>query len=290
VYAAVTNAATGLALPAGYTANVVAGTPLPGTKWVTLTPVVIPVVRAGYPEIAYFDLPSTVLPLPASLPGNSHWCLAAFLTCAQDPFTNTITNVDALTLADRKVGQRNMHIVEFIGTPPAPATGIGMWVRLIVSGVHFKSKGLTDLVIDSRRFRGTLYALLPSPIYPTKTTQMKGVKSGSTSIAKQWLAQYPALAKKLYFDAKFTDVQYQQLTAAMSKVATAKPLVFAAGGGQLTSLPINPKDEHSIFIRIDLPKGTRVGTIYEFDVMQRDTRSGKMLGGSRYRVMVNRPK
>jgi hypothetical protein len=290
VYAAITNAATGLGLPAGYTANVVAGTPLPGTKWITLTPVVIPVVHAGFPEIAYFDLPSTVLPMPASLPGNSHWCMATFFTCAQDPFTNTITNVDALTLADRKVGQRNLHIVEFIGTPPAPATGIGMWIRLVVSGVHFKSKGLTDLVIDSRRFNGTLYALLPAPIFPAKATQMKGVKPGPASIARQWLAQYPALAKKLYFEAKFSDGQYKQLTDAMSKVSAATPLVFAAGGGQLTSIPINPKDEHSIFLRIDLPKGTKVGTVYEFDVTQRDTKSGKLLGGSRYRVMVNRKK
>ncbi len=288
VYAAITNASTGLALPAGFTANVVAGTPLPGPKWVTLTPVVIPVVRAGYPEIAYFDLPSTVLPLPASLPGTSHWCISAFLSCSQDPFTNTITNVDTLTLNDRKVGQRNLHIVEFVGTPPAPGTGIGMWVRLIVSGVHFKSKALTDLVIDARRFKGTLYVLLPRPLFPAKPTQMKGIKAGTSNIARQWLAQYPALAKKLYFEAKYSDVQYQQLANAMTSVASATPLVVAAGGGELTGLPINPKDEHSIFMRIDVPKGTKVGTVYEFDVMQRDTRSGRMLGGSRYRVMVNR--
>ena len=290
VVAAITNAATGLGLPPGYTANVVAGTPLPGAKWVTLTPVVIPLVRAGYPEIAYFDLPSTVLPLPANLTGNSHWCMVAFLTCAQDPFTNTIGNVDALTLADRKVGQRNLHIIEFVGTPPAPATGIGMWARLIVSGAHFRKKALTDLVFDTRRFKGTLNVLLPDPIFPAKATQMRGVKAGAASIAKQWRAQYPAQAKKLFFEAKYPELQYKQFADAMTKVATAAPLVVAADGGQLLKLPINPKDEHSIFIRIDLPVGTRVGTVSEFDVMQMDSATGRMLGGSRYRVVVNRKK
>jgi hypothetical protein len=42
VTAAITNAATGLSLPAGYPANVQAGTPLPGPTWITLGTVTIP--------------------------------------------------------------------------------------------------------------------------------------------------------------------------------------------------------------------------------------------------------
>lgn len=121
--AAITNAATGLNLPAGYTANVVAGTPLSGTTWINLGVRNVTNLHAGSPQIVAFDLPSNLLPLPVSLPGNSHFCLVAFLHSPQDPFTSTQANVDLLTLADRKVGQKKLHIVEFIGTPPPPATG-----------------------------------------------------------------------------------------------------------------------------------------------------------------------
>ena len=82
-------------------------------------------LRAGAPRIVNFDLPSTSLPLPASLPGNSHFCMVVFLHSTQDPYTSTERNVDLLTLADRKVGQKNLHIVEFIGTPPPPGNGSG---------------------------------------------------------------------------------------------------------------------------------------------------------------------
>ena len=288
VMAAITNAATGLGLPPGYTANVVAGTPLAGPKWITLGTFNVPVVRAGYPEIAHFDLPSTSLPLPASLPGNSHWCMVVFLHCAQDPFTNTITNVDTLTLNDRKVGQHNLNVVEFAGTPPPPGTGIGMWVMLIVSGVHFKEKARTDLVFDTRRFKGTLHVLLPKPIFPAKAEQMKGFKEGLASVAKQWRSEYPDRAKRLFFEGKYPKQQFQLLTDAMTKVSDATPLTAQGIGAELNGLPIGPQDEHAIFMRIDLPRGTKVGTVYEFDVMQRDTRTGRMLGGTRYRVVVNK--
>ena len=290
VMAAVTNAGTGLGLPAGYTANVVAGTPLPGTKWITLGTVTLPVVRAGFPEIAYFDLPSTSLPLPASLPGNSHWCMVVFLHCAQDPFTSTISNVDSLTLADRKTGQRNLTIVEFVGTPPAPGTGIGMWAMLVFSGAHFKQKGLADLVIDASRFKGNLHFLLPKPIFPAQAGQIKGFSKGAATIAKQWHSGYPEVAKRLFFEAKYSEKQYRLLSDSMAKVAKAAPLMAKGGGrAELRELPIGPEDEHAVFMRIDLPQGTRVGTVYEFDVTQRDSRTGLLLGGTRYRVVVNRP-
>ncbi len=289
VMAVVTNAGTGLGLPGGYTANVVSGTPLPGPKWVTLGAVTIPVVRAGSPEIVHFDLPSTVLPLPASLPGDSHWCMAVFLHCAQDPFTSTITNVDALTLADRKVGQQNLTIVQFVGTPPPPGTGIGMWTLLWVSGAHFKEKGLVDLVFDLERFKGTVYALLPPPLMP-KADRIKGFRKGAATVAKAWLAKYPELAKRAFYEAKYSTYQYEVLTSAMKAVSRATPL--AARGGEvaeLLGLTVGPTDEYPVFLRIDLPRGTKVGTRYEIDVTQRDSRSKRILGGARVPVVVNRP-
>jgi hypothetical protein len=290
VMAVITNAATGLALPAGYTANVQSGTALPGTQWATLGVVTVPVIRAGFPRVVHFDLPSTALPMPASLPGQSHWCLLAFVHAAQDAFTGTITNADALTLADRKVGQKNLHIVEFVGTPPVPGAGPGTWAILMVSGVHFNRSGRFDLVIDSRGFPGTLHVVLPAPLVPAKPEeQVKGLRKGSAAIVKRWLDAYRPEARRLFHEAKYPEHRYKLLATAMEKVAGRTPLVSPGGGiGEVRGLPIRAKDEVALFLRIDPPRGSKVGSVWEFDVQQKDSRTGRLLGGSRYRVVVNK--
>lgn len=290
VMAAITNAATGLNLPAGYTANVVAGTPLPGTAWTTLGVRNVTNLHAGSPQIVAFDLPSNVLPLPASLPGNSHYCMVVFLHSTQDAFTSTQPNVDLLTVADRKVGQKNLHIVQFIGTPPPPATGPGMWGTLIVRGTFFKKRGLFDLVIDARDFPGTLYFVLPPPIFPKdRAKQARGMKAGSKAVVGRWFEKHKKDAENLYHTAKYSEQQYKMLTGAMEKVKAQSPLVFRGGGaGQITGLPISPKDEHVIFFRIDPPANTRVGSVFEFDISQRDSKTGAPQGASHYRVVVNK--
>jgi hypothetical protein len=286
VMAAITNAGTGLALPAGYAAHVVAGTALPGPKWTTLGVVTLSNLHAGFPQIAAFDLPSTSLPLPASLPGNSHYCMVVFLHSPQDPFTGALLNVDDLTLADRKVGQKNLHIVEFVGTPPPPSTGVGTWAMLFV---HGREGALSDLLVDARRFPGTLSFALPPPIFPKLLAkQAEGFGVGSKALVDRWIKSYTPVARRLYHEAKYTARQYRLLAAALESVAGRPPLTLKGGrAAALRELPL-PAAEQAIFIRIDPPAGARVGSVFEFDVSQRDSKRGSPQGGSRYRVVVNR--
>jgi hypothetical protein len=68
--------------------------------------------------------------------------------------------------------------------------------------------------------------------------------------------------------------------------------LLAMRGGQvavLHELPIGPRDEHAVFFRVDLPKGTKVGASYSFEITEQDSRSGQLIGGSRYRVEVVPP-
>jgi hypothetical protein len=289
VMAAITNAATGLGLPAGYTANVQAGTALPGTKWITLGVQTIPAVRAGFPRVVHFDLPSTVLPMPASLPGNSHWCSVVFIHAAQDPFTSTISNVDALTIADRKVGQKNLHLVEFVGAPPPPGTGIGVWAMLMVSGIHFQEKRAIHLLVDSKKFPGDIHFVLPPALNPKSLEQTKNLKVGSAAVIKRWVDGYAPVAKRLLFEAKYPEAQYRLLDESMRLVRDQKPLVLKGGGmAEMRDLPIRPKDEIPVFMRIDPPERAKVGSVYEFDLRQVDAKTLRLLGGSRYRVVINR--
>jgi hypothetical protein len=292
VMAAITNAATGLNLPTGYTTNVVGGTPLPGPKWMTLGVVVIPEVRAGFPRIAFFDLPSTKLPLPASLPGNSHYCMVTFLHCAQDPYTSTERNVDLLTLADRKVGQENLHIVEFIGTPPPPGTGTGMWAMLLIEGGNLKRRRLIDLVINADDFPGTLGFVLPPPLFPKDPAeQAKKFKLGSNDVVARWREKHIADAERLFHEAKYPKSQFALLMEAMKAVAKQRPLSLRGGQrAAIRGLALTPRQQHVVFIRIDLPRGTKVGSEFAFDVTMQDAKTRDVLGGSRYLTVVNREK
>jgi hypothetical protein len=291
VMAAITNAATGLTLPAGYTANVVAGTPLAGPNWTTLGVATIPELRAGSPRIAYFDLPSTVLPLPASLPGNSHYCMVTFLHADQDPFTSGQRNVDLLALADRKVGQKNLHIVEFIGTPPPPGSKTGRWAMLLVRGGNLRTRRLIDLVVDAQQFPGTLHVVLPPPLFPENPDeQAKEFSPRSNDLVRSWVDRHTVDAERLFHEAKYPQAQYALLLAAMKAVAGQRPLALRGGRvAALLRLPLAPREQHAVFIRVDPPKGTEIGSSFSFEITQRDSKTGKPQGGSRYLVVVNRP-
>lgn len=41
-------------------------------------------------------------------------------------------------------------------------------------------------------------------------------------------------------------------------------------------------------MRIALPENTKVGSVFEFDITQRNAETGALVGGSRYRVVVNK--
>jgi len=291
VMALLANASAGLPLlPNNYTANVVSGTPITAPDWTTLGFVTLSNLHAGSPQIAYFDLPSTVLPPPASLPGQSHYCLLILLHSVQDPFTSTQQNADLLTLGDRKVGQKNLNIVQFVGTPPPPSEGMGMWTMLNLYGGFFKERGLIDLVIDASRFPGTISLVLPPPLFPKDVKgQAEGFRPGPAAIVKRWIKLYTPIAKRLFCEAKYPAAQYKRMLEAMTKVAKQKPLVLAGGHkAAINSLPMARQSSYTAFLRIDPPPKAKIGSEWSFDVTQIDSATHKLIGGSRYKVVINR--
>src|SRR6266542_1066085 len=137
---------------------------------------------ATFPQVASFNLPSTLLPPPASLPGQSHHCLVALIHSTQDPFTSTQTNVDALAIADRKVAQRNLELVAFVGTPPSPQAEDGAWSRLDLYGSKDREWPV-EIVIDARSFRGRLGVLLPPDL---QVGDVVGLSRSNESPAERW--------------------------------------------------------------------------------------------------------
>ena len=105
-------------LPPGYAARVRAGHQINTPQWRTISTQTLLEARAGHPPIAAFDLPSNLLPSPADLKGKAEHCLLALLHCPADPFTNSETDVEALSAGERKATFKNLRIVPFKGTLP----------------------------------------------------------------------------------------------------------------------------------------------------------------------------
>ena len=294
VTAAVTNASTVLSnLPAGYTTNIVNGTPL-ASPWTTLGFVTLTNLRPGFPQVAAFDLPSTILPLPASLPGQSHFCLVAFMHSSMDPFTNTQPQVDTLTVGERKVAQKNLHIIEFIGVPPPPSTTTGgMWAKLEISGALFSTSGKIDLQFDATRFGGTIGVVAPEALVSDDVVKRHGnafANKGGGPV-KKWADKHGRDAERLFNEAKYRREELAKLTKEM-KAVEGRPMIQPKKRGEVTTLsalPIKGKDRHTIFIRVDPPEGAKVGDSWTFSVIQRDAETGRIQGGSDYSVRINRP-
>ena len=115
------NASAGLpALPAGYETNVQTGTPINTANWQTVGIETLNDVRVGAPKIAAFNLTSEKLPPPANLAGNNHHCVLALVHHEEDPYTSSETHTDTNSKDERKAAHKNLTVVQFTGTVPAP--------------------------------------------------------------------------------------------------------------------------------------------------------------------------
>ena len=155
------NASAGLpSLPAGYDVDVRNGTPVTSPNWVTLSSVLLDDVTMGEPKIAAFDLPSSLLPPPASLAGNNHHCVLALVHHASDPYTSTETNTDLNSIQERKAAHKNLHVVEFTGTVPAAPT-------IVPVRVHCVDGKPATMRINLNGYPGTLRMYFPPIASPS---------------------------------------------------------------------------------------------------------------------------
>ena len=183
----VANASAGLpSLPVGYAANVASSTPITTASWRTVGTVVVDDVRVGFPRIAAFDLPSSMLPPPASLNGNAHVCVLALIHHLSDPFVATETVTDLLSLGDRKAAHKNLHVVQFSGTLP-PSGLQGFMVEL-----HnpFKESRVFDVKVGFGGYPGEVRFGFPKSL-ELESLQLSGARlDARVDRLKTWATDY----------------------------------------------------------------------------------------------------
>lgn len=279
-------------LPVGYDANVRAGTPI-GAPFTTVGVKDITNLRVGVPQVAEFPLPSTMLPPPASLPGDSHYCLVALLHSSQDQFTATQTSIDALTVAEKKVGQKNLHIVPFVGTPPPPSPI--RWAALQLHGLR-EGTLLSDLILDAKGFEGSISLVLPETLEVKGGLEkaLVGLTVHKDSHAKDkiedWQERHRRELAKMLKHGRYNHAKAELMLHALEQVRH-QPLLVARPGAvcEVRGLELRAGESYTAFLAIQRPEKVEVGDRFRFRILQRQNGRKAVIGGCTYELQILAP-
>ena len=272
-------------LPAGYQTNVQNGTPINNANWQTIGTATLNDIRVGFPKVAAFDLTSDKLPPPANLAGNDHHCVLALVHHANDQYVSTTTNTDQNSLQERKAAHKNLKVVQFTGTVPAPPP-VFIPFRIHAAGAE---KALSDLYIDLKGYRGQVRLYLPK----VKTEgQLRERGEGMTARSdfapfKKWAAAQKSLIEKNQKGKRRYNTTWAKQRLSDIENALKNDLMFVAGGGRrvvLRRLVLSPKEHHTLFLALDRPPGGRIGERFDLQIVQRDSNSQMVTGGLDLRI------
>jgi hypothetical protein len=280
-------------LPAGFAANVQSGTPITTPNWRTVGVATLNDVHVGFPRIAAFDLPSSLLPPPASLAGNDHHCVLALVHHASDAFTATQTVTDLLSQAERKAAHKNLKVVQFTGTLPAPPPVV---VAVRLHNPSTRRRIVTTLDVRLNRYRGRVRIYVPSLTLETTFAEAiaRGKAGRDVEDFTEWARQQIEgilrnQRSRTPFDAEWSKQRIEDVHAALQS-----GLMFTAGRKdpvQLRNIVMDPGGRATVFLVFDRPEGAETGTWVPFEIAQLEARSGRVIGGSSGRVeFVKAPK
>ena len=287
----ITNASASLSatpLPMGYASNAQNGIPINTSTWKTVGIKTINGLRVGLPQVVEFDLPSTLLPAPSSLPGQSHYCLLALLHHTSDQFTNAEPNADALAIAERKVAQRNLQIVAFTGTlPPAVPQPTKNAIKPVPALLNiFSPERRADLVVDSGGFRGLVSLVLPAGVDPGKVDSVIGgerLRMGALDeIVREHLAASAYAIANSRASASLTRPSLQDLEALVGGTAIRFSLTEKRTRAGIRGLAL-PRPIRPLLV-FEAPDDAVVGDSWEIAVFTAQGRT--IAGGSTYRCQV----
>jgi len=279
-------------LPAGFETHVRDGSPITTADWRTVGFATLHDVRVGFPKIAAFNLPSDMLPLPASLAGSQHQCVLALVHHADDPFeidpfTYTETNADMRSVFDRKVAHKNLTVVQFTGTLP-PSGGPAV-VPVDIHNASADESLLMSLVIRLNDYPGRVRLWIPQV---QTEGDLKGNAQGMSltrdvSAMRRWARGYLQRVERNQKAPQPSDRLWSQQRIAAIRQALATGTALTVESKQhaaLHRLVLDPGSSHTVYLVFDRPPGRKAGRAYEVEVEQVDARRQAVIGGLRVRV------
>lgn len=277
------NASAGLpSLPSGYEVSVQNGTPITTPDWVTLGIVDLDGVAMGEPKVAAFDLPSTLLPPPASLAGNAHHCVLALLHHDDDAYTSTQTHTDANSKQERKAAHKNLHVVEFTGTVPAAPTVIP--VRF-----HCVDGKPATMRLDVGGYPGRVRVYLPRVVDPRQLQrQARGFEVREDfDDYREWAEyQFRAIHRSLRGRQSWNRRWSKNRLENIERVLANEVMLSAAE--EVAELRgIECEGGYAEFhVLLDPPRRAKTGQSYPIEIVQLDAEGEQVVGGLSARVDI----
>jgi hypothetical protein len=256
------------------------------------------------PQVVEYAMDFSTLGL---VPGHDHMCLAAFVTTPADAIISVLSDLNQVTLNDKHVAHRNVHLVALGLRPGTSGLPGGLMSETIVIDFHNpgERQAAFDLVFDRRHFVGKdgspgyLSLILPQTKTAHSLSGFTLVKRDARALAArhligEWLERLGAELQSLgdAIEDDITEAVLERREIRRAKLAALDQThVYVAGESTapaIVSVVIPARGRITAAFTIQAPTGAAPGDRFRLDVMQQDTSSKKILGGSTYVVAITK--
>lgn len=300
------------ALPANWATHINAGDTssvwLAGSGWHfadAVTPYRTPQANVDVrtPQVVEFPTDFASLSLPL---GHDHCCAAAFVTATGDPITSTDTNLNQVTMADKHVVFRNLHLVAAGAMPSTERDGYDQTPQTFLIDFHNPDhhRAEVEIAIDKAAFPGDVTLALPARVVDQVSGDLGGFDlidhgGGLTWLREHvgdWVEELGELIEEFGEWIEGDEVEEELEQGRRQPVAqrTAKRLaqldrhrtlvLSGADDGTLRGVQIEPGSFVPAAIIVEAPPSATPGDSFRLDVIQRS--NGVIQGGSTYVIAV----
>jgi hypothetical protein len=245
------------------------------------------------PQVVSYQFDFSTLGLPT---GHDHVCLAAFVSTvdASDQITSTNTDLNTVTMTDKHVVHRNLHLVALGAKPLIQYSG------LMALNFHnpYERHTSFDIAFERANFPGRIALLLPnlgelSPNGPAlngfEVHSHLGLREDLKEMAGglvEGLGEYlERLGREIEGRAQRNE-QRERRRRLFDRVDRHHVLLAGAGRHPATiaGVQIPPSSAITAVFSLTPPPGARAKDRYRLDVIQRH--GGRILGGSSYVIAI----
>jgi hypothetical protein len=285
------NASAGLPpLPPGYDINVRMGMPIHTEHWRTVGIVTLNDVRVGMPRVAAFNLTANILSPPANLAGNNHPCVLALIHHPDDPYTSTVTDTDANSLAERKAAHKNLDLAQYISPVPTGQNPAPMIIPFRIHNGNLEQELLTGIRVQFGFPYPGLVRLYAPPLQTALPLEesIHGLTLGDDfEPFRRWAEEHirmirENLASDTPYDAEWS---LQRIQAIEHILAEGEGLMFKGAEETLTAelrgLKLEPNSYRTLFLVIDPPA---FPPFHLMDILQTAEGPQEILGGLSVRL------
>lgn len=244
------------------------------------------------PQVVTYQFDFSTLHLPT---GHDHVCLAAFVTTVDmsDRITSSNTDLNTVTMTDKHVVHRNLHLVALGAEPLIRYSGL----MALTFNNPWEREAVFDIAFQRAKFPARIGLLLPklsdlSPSGPGlngfKVHARLALPEGLKEIAGGWMEELGEYVERLgrEIEGKERNERHARRHRLFEQVDRHHVLLADAGphAATVTGVHIPPNRAVTALFSVSPPPGAKPKDRYRLDVIQRH--GSRILGGSSYVIAM----